>query len=186
MSRQAYRCSRQSLPMQPRSHWVKAAHPLLSQIAAHHRGIFPAPSCIRSSSAPLRCSRSTSSRISGRVTSRRPALDFGALNRMPWACVCQCERAGANARPSWSPRQSGVTRRIFINRFEPAAGKENAGEEFRLYHRKDGRVHKEHDDLMSATRYGVMMLRFAEVANRPALDMGRRSLRAGSSNWLAI
>jgi hypothetical protein len=24
-------------------------------------------------------------------------------------------------------------------------------EEFRLYHRKDGRVHKEHDDLMSAT-----------------------------------
>jgi Terminase RNaseH-like domain len=57
--------------------------------------------------------------------------------------------------------------------------------EFRLYHRKDGRVHKEHDDLMSATRYGVMMLRFAEVPNRPALDMGRRA-RAGSSNWLAI
>jgi hypothetical protein len=26
-------------------------------------------------------------------------------------------------------------------------------EEFRLYHRKDGRVVKEHDDLMSATRY---------------------------------
>jgi Terminase RNaseH-like domain len=35
-------------------------------------------------------------------------------------------------------------------------------EEFRLYHRKDGKVHKEHDDLLSATRYGVMMLRYAE------------------------
>jgi hypothetical protein len=35
-------------------------------------------------------------------------------------------------------------------------------DEFRLYHRKDGKVHKEHDDLLSATRYGVMMLRYAE------------------------
>ncbi len=37
-------------------------------------------------------------------------------------------------------------------------------DEFRLYHRKDGRVHKEGDDLMSATRYAVMMLRFARTA----------------------
>lgn len=36
-------------------------------------------------------------------------------------------------------------------------------EEFRLYHRKDGKVVKEMDDLMSATRYGVMGLRFAKV-----------------------
>jgi hypothetical protein len=36
-------------------------------------------------------------------------------------------------------------------------------EEFRLYHRKDGRVVKEGDDLMSATRYGVMMLRHARI-----------------------
>jgi hypothetical protein len=36
-------------------------------------------------------------------------------------------------------------------------------EEFRLYHRVDGRVVKERDDLMSATRYGVMMLRFAKI-----------------------
>lgn len=36
--------------------------------------------------------------------------------------------------------------------------------EFRLYHRKDGRVHKEGDDLMSATRYAIMMLRFAKTA----------------------
>jgi hypothetical protein len=36
-------------------------------------------------------------------------------------------------------------------------------EEFRLYHRKDGVVVKLRDDLMSATRYGVMMLRDAVV-----------------------
>lgn len=36
-------------------------------------------------------------------------------------------------------------------------------EEYRLYHRKDGKVVKLADDLMSATRYGVMMLRKAEA-----------------------
>ncbi len=41
-------------------------------------------------------------------------------------------------------------------------------EEFRLYHRKDGRVVKEADDLMAATRYGAMSLRFAVVDNRAA------------------
>ena len=34
--------------------------------------------------------------------------------------------------------------------------------EFRLYHRKDGKVVKERDDLMDATRYALMMLRHAE------------------------
>jgi hypothetical protein len=36
-------------------------------------------------------------------------------------------------------------------------------EEFRLYHRKDGRVVKLADDLLSASRYAQMTLRFAEV-----------------------
>jgi phage terminase large subunit-like protein len=36
-------------------------------------------------------------------------------------------------------------------------------EEFRLYHRKDGKVFKERDDLMSATRYAVTMLRYAKT-----------------------
>ena len=36
-------------------------------------------------------------------------------------------------------------------------------DEFRLYHRKDGKVEKEYDDLMSATRYGIMMLRKAKT-----------------------
>lgn len=36
-------------------------------------------------------------------------------------------------------------------------------EEFRLYHREDGKVVKIDDDLMSATRYAIMMKRFATV-----------------------
>jgi len=36
-------------------------------------------------------------------------------------------------------------------------------EEFRLYHRKDGKVVKEFDDLMAATRYALMMLRYADT-----------------------
>jgi hypothetical protein len=54
-------------------------------------------------------------------------------------------------------------------------------DEYRLYHRKDGRVHKEGDDLMSATRYAVMMLRYArtDVPPKP------RSIRRGSGSWMA-
>ena len=40
-------------------------------------------------------------------------------------------------------------------------------EEFRLYHRKDGQIVKEGDDLMAATRYAVMMLRHAAVKKAP-------------------
>lgn len=36
-------------------------------------------------------------------------------------------------------------------------------EEFRMYHRKDGLIVKKTDDLMSATRYGMMMRRSARV-----------------------
>ena len=37
-------------------------------------------------------------------------------------------------------------------------------EEFRLYHRKDGKIVKLQDDLMAATRYALMMLRHAARA----------------------
>lgn len=54
-------------------------------------------------------------------------------------------------------------------------------EEFRLYHRKDGKVVKEHDDLMSATRYGIMMIRKSEVEPR----MFRQKERGRVSDPLA-
>ena len=47
------------------------------------------------------------------------------------------------------------------------------------HHRKDGRIVKAHDDLLDATRYGVMMLRFAKEVKdgkikkrRPAVVRG--------------
>jgi hypothetical protein len=46
-------------------------------------------------------------------------------------------------------------------------------DEFRLYHRKDGKVVKEGDDLMAATRYAVMMLRYARTA-KSAADFRRK------------
>jgi phage terminase large subunit-like protein len=54
-------------------------------------------------------------------------------------------------------------------------------EEFRLYHRKDGRVRKEGDDLMAATRYAVMMLRYART-NMPPKP---RSFWVRGGSWMA-
>ena len=53
-------------------------------------------------------------------------------------------------------------------------------DEWRMYHRKDGKVVPMMDDLMSATRYAVMMRRHAmtePVKSRPKLSV------VGSSNW---
>jgi hypothetical protein len=55
-------------------------------------------------------------------------------------------------------------------------------EEFRLYQRKDGRVHKEGDDLMSATRYALMMLRYART-NIPPKPRSYRPY--GIGGWMA-
>ncbi len=41
-------------------------------------------------------------------------------------------------------------------------------EEFRLYHRKDGQVVKEYEDLMAASRYAMMMIRYAQPIRPPA------------------
>jgi phage terminase large subunit-like protein len=54
-------------------------------------------------------------------------------------------------------------------------------EEFRLYHRRDGKVYKERDDIMSATRYAIMMLRYARVANPKPFVMPRHS----GGSWMA-
>lgn len=51
--------------------------------------------------------------------------------------------------------------------------------EFRLYHRKDGKIVKERDDLLSATRYAIMMLRFADVEKAKLDFYGGARSRAG-------
>ena len=47
-------------------------------------------------------------------------------------------------------------------------------EEFRLYHRKDGMIVKMTDDLLSATRYGMMMRRFAKTQTEAEARMQAR------------
>jgi hypothetical protein len=53
--------------------------------------------------------------------------------------------------------------RMQTARFKVFSNLEEWFEEFRLYHRKDGMVVKLKDDIMSATRYGVMMLRYSII-----------------------
>jgi hypothetical protein len=52
--------------------------------------------------------------------------------------------------------------RMTTNRFKVASTQGIWFEEFRAYHRKNNQVVKLYDDLMSATRVGIMALRFAK------------------------
>jgi phage terminase large subunit-like protein len=54
--------------------------------------------------------------------------------------------------------------------------------EFEVYHRKDGRVVKEDDDLMSATRIGVMQIRSAQTTT----GQNARQLAAGSGGGATV
>jgi hypothetical protein len=51
--------------------------------------------------------------------------------------------------------------RMQTGRFKVASHLSDWWEEFRLYHRKDGLIQDINDDLLSATRYGVMSIRHA-------------------------
>lgn len=56
-----------------------------------------------------------------------------------------------------------ILQRMQSGRFKVFSHLEEWLAEFRMYHRKDGMIVKERDDLMDATRYAVMMLRIAET-----------------------
>ena len=73
---------------------------------------------------------------------------------------------GANKDSGGYGREAGLLHlldRMQTGRFKVFTHLNDWWEEFRLYHRKHGLVVTEGDDLMSATRYGVMMLRRAKV-----------------------
>lgn len=60
------------------------------------------------------------------------------------------------------PGVQDLLMRMQSGRFKVFSHLEDWFSEFRMYHRKDGIIVKERDDLMDATRYALMMLRFAE------------------------
>lgn len=71
--------------------------------------------------------------------------------------------------------------RMQTGRFKVFSHLEDWFAEFRLYHRKDGLIVKMADDRMSATRYALMMKRFAIAKPKP-VNLNRH---IGTGNWLA-
>lgn len=70
-----------------------------------------------------------------------------------------------------------LTDRMTSGRFKVAAHLSQWFEEFRMYHRKDGQIVKVRDDLMSATRVGVMMKRFAKWVQLGSHQKSRRRVQ---------
>ncbi len=73
----------------------------------------------------------------------------------------ESENETQNSRFSVEAGVSDMLDRMQTRRLLVAEHLHDWFEEFRLYHRKDGKIVKENDDLISATRYGIMMLRYA-------------------------
>jgi len=65
--------------------------------------------------------------------------------------------------------------RMYTGRLKVARHLADWWEEFRLYHRDEGKVVKEYDDLMAASRYLIMSLRFARYeGERPETTLQRK------------
>ena len=74
-----------------------------------------------------------------------------------------------------------MLQRMQTGRLKVASHLNDWWEEFRLYHREDGKIVKEGDDLMSATRYGIMCLRYARIIGGDTGDAyAARSTSSGS------
>lgn len=137
-----------------------------------------------------------------RLREATPVVHAGALRPwgtwLPWAwphdgnndtaagrnLAAQYRDQGLNFRPENAKFPDGsnsieaglmdMLDRMQGGRFKVAGHLVDWFEEFRLYHRTNGRVVKEHDDLLSATRYLIMDLRFAvrDPAHVAADDTG--------------
>jgi hypothetical protein len=59
-------------------------------------------------------------------------------------------------------------------------------DEFRLYHRKDGKVVKEYDDILSATRYGLMCLSYADFIYYATERSESRGVHSSTYNPLSL
>lgn len=67
-----------------------------------------------------------------------------------------------------------ITARARTGRFKVVRHLHEWFDEKRMYHRENGHIVKEDDDLMAATNYGIMMLRYARIVGRARDDRLRR------------
>lgn len=102
------------------------------------------------------------------------------LNMLPEQSQFDATEQTGETRLSRVSVEAGVMEmltRMQTGRFKVASHLNDWWEEFRLYHRKEGRIVKEKDDLLSATRYAIMDLRYAALPPKP------RSGQRGPANW---
>jgi hypothetical protein len=65
--------------------------------------------------------------------------------------------------------------RMTTGRFKVANHLSDFFDEFRLYHRRDGQIVKERDDILSAVRIGLMMKRYAKNVPLGSMDVRRQT-----------
>lgn len=80
---------------------------------------------------------------------------------------------------------SDMLERMQTGRLKVAKHLNDWWEEFRLYHREDGKIVAEHDDLMSATRYALMSLRYAKATGTRPTDAYRRTRSNAPTSYMA-
>lgn len=85
-----------------------------------------------------------------------------------------------NVRPGTNSVEAGVidmVQRFAQGRLKVFAGCDAFFDEYDMYHRKDGLLVKLNDDVLSAARYGVMMIRYAEVPQNDWGDFSSANFR---------
>ena len=90
---------------------------------------------------------------------------------------------GDKGRTSVEAGISEMLSRMETGRFKVFSNLNDWFEEFRLYHRKDGKIVKERDDLISAVRYGLMDLRYAKVSPAKKSDLPEPEVFDSSVGW---
>jgi phage terminase large subunit-like protein len=84
--------------------------------------------------------------------------------------------------------EAGITEmldRMLTNRLKVFSHLADWFEEFRTYHRKEGLIVKLADDLLSATRYAIMMRRHAIVLAKPAPVAQIRPIGTTEQGWMS-
>ena len=176
-------------------------HPTAAVALAHDRDsdTVYVTHCYRQSEAPVHTVAAALRPWGERLPWAWPHDGLNATAGAPDPLASQYRKAGLRFRPEPASyddmRRNQVEAglmdmldRMLTGRFKVFRHHLDWFEEFELYHRKEGGVVKERDDLMSATRYAMMDLRYATAeAQPPVVDRYAESRRraAGGSAWAA-